>query len=220
MFYTIKLIKKHGKDLSSNDFTDGYKKKLDSIEKIYKFKGNVSTYTELSVMSASNGDVYNVLDEGNNYAWNGTEWIELGFIIDMSEFAYQEEIDEIKSAVNENAEEIDKLKTYSTEEQVIGTWIDGRPLYRKMIFCNALPNATAKHINSGLDSSCKVVKMYGYSKANSSENLYIPLPFVSPTANESVGINMWKNNITISTGIDRSNYTESCVTLEYIKTTD
>lgn len=94
------MTKKHGKDLSSNDFTDGYKKKLDSIGKIYKFKGNVNTYTELSTISATNGDVYNVLDEGKNYAWNEIEWIELGFIIDMSEFAYQTEVDEIKTAID------------------------------------------------------------------------------------------------------------------------
>lgn len=28
---------------------------------------------------------------------------------------------------------INKLQTYSTEEKVIGTWIDGKPLYRKTI---------------------------------------------------------------------------------------
>lgn len=30
-------------------------------------------------------------------------------------------------------EQIDKMSTYSTEEQVIGTWTDGKPLYRKMV---------------------------------------------------------------------------------------
>lgn len=31
----------------------------------------------------------------------------------------------------------DKGEIYSTEEQVIGTWIDGRPLYRKTVFYEA-----------------------------------------------------------------------------------
>lgn len=28
---------------------------------------------------------------------------------------------------------INKLNTYSTEEQIIGTWINGKPLYRKVV---------------------------------------------------------------------------------------
>ena len=29
------------------------------------------------------------------------------------------------------------METYSTEEQVVGTWIDGKPIYRKLIFNNS-----------------------------------------------------------------------------------
>lgn len=32
-----------------------------------------------------------------------------------------------------SARVIDKMNTYSTEEQVIGTWRDGKPIYRKVI---------------------------------------------------------------------------------------
>lgn len=81
-----------GKGLSTNDFTNEYKNKIDNLQKIYRFKGNVENYAGLSEISASNGDIYNVINEAKNYAWNGTEWVQLGFVIDMSEFAYKEEI--------------------------------------------------------------------------------------------------------------------------------
>lgn len=35
-----KVDKKSGKDLSTNDFTDGYKKKIDSMQTLYRFKRN------------------------------------------------------------------------------------------------------------------------------------------------------------------------------------
>lgn len=81
-----------GKGLSTNDFTNEYKNKIDNLQRIYRFKGNVENYAGLSEISASNGDIYNVINEAKNYAWNGTEWVQLGFVIDMSEFAYKEEI--------------------------------------------------------------------------------------------------------------------------------
>jgi len=33
-----KVEKKAGKDLSTNDFTDNYKKKIDSMQSLYRFK--------------------------------------------------------------------------------------------------------------------------------------------------------------------------------------
>ena len=39
-------------------------------------------------------------------------------------------------------EYVDNLNTYSTTEMVIGKWIDGRTLYRK-VFTVTMPNSTA-----------------------------------------------------------------------------
>ena len=35
--------------------------------------------------------------------------------------------------LNHNFNELNKANTYSTEEQVIGTWIDGKKIYRKVV---------------------------------------------------------------------------------------
>lgn len=52
---------------------------------VYEFKGSVDTYAGLPE-NASNGDVYNVLNTGKNYAWNGTDWSEVAGIVDTSKF--------------------------------------------------------------------------------------------------------------------------------------
>lgn len=79
-----KVEKVPGKNLSSNDFTNAYKNKIDSLQNIYKFVGSVDSFENLP-MTAQNGDVYNVINESKSYSWNDTtkEWIELGSTVDV-----------------------------------------------------------------------------------------------------------------------------------------
>lgn len=44
---------------------------------VLKYKGSVATYEDLP-NDAEVGDVYNVLSDGKNYAWTGTEWDDFG----------------------------------------------------------------------------------------------------------------------------------------------
>ena len=54
-----KVDKKPGRDLSTNDFTDGYKNKIDTMQMLYTFKGSVETTDDLSLITnKQNGDVY------------------------------------------------------------------------------------------------------------------------------------------------------------------
>ena len=45
---------------------------------VYHFKGSVDTYTDLPSEDNKPGDVYNVLDTGKNYAWDGEAWDDIG----------------------------------------------------------------------------------------------------------------------------------------------
>jgi hypothetical protein len=79
-----KVEKVPGKNLSSNDFTNAYKNKIDSLQNIYKFAGSVDSFEDLPT-DAQNGDVYNVIDESKSYAYNDAtkSWIELGSAVDV-----------------------------------------------------------------------------------------------------------------------------------------
>lgn len=88
-----KVDKIPGKDLSSNDFTNGYKAKLDTIQEIYKYKGSVSTYSALvNIEEKEVGDVYNVVENSKNYSWNGENWNELGVAINIDDLATKEDV--------------------------------------------------------------------------------------------------------------------------------
>lgn len=53
-----------------------------------------------------------------------------------------------------------KAQNYSTTEQVIGTWIDGKPLYRKVIQLTTLPNNTTKTFAHSISNLEFVAKAY------------------------------------------------------------
>lgn len=49
------------------------KKIKEQISSIYEYKGVVNKVSDLPT-SAEIGDVYNVSEDGKNYAWNGSQW--------------------------------------------------------------------------------------------------------------------------------------------------
>lgn len=66
-------------------------KRYNSLGDLYQYKGSVQTYDDLlAIQNPAIGDVYNVVQEdpeegvaaGSNFAWNGTEWDNLGMSLD------------------------------------------------------------------------------------------------------------------------------------------
>ena len=112
----------------------------------------------------------------------------------------------------------DTYTTYSTEEIVVGKWIDGKPIYRKTVICGALPNATTKNVSHGISDLDYVVNYKGIAK-NPTVNYYIPINYTAQTDTISYCF-ISKDNISIYCAVDRTSYTETYVTLEYTKTTD
>lgn len=49
-----------------------------AVSSVYRFKGSVASFSNLPSSGLTIGDVYNVEDTGANYAWDGSEWDELG----------------------------------------------------------------------------------------------------------------------------------------------
>lgn len=115
--------------------------------------------------------------------------------------------------INSNLISVSK---YSTTEQKIGTWINGKPLYRKVVNLGNLPNATSKSVSHGLTiANVNIVHFYGIAKYG---NIYLNLPHCSVNnTNDSMFID--GNNILIQCVENRSAFTGYCI-IEYTKTTD
>lgn len=124
--------------------------------------------------------------------------------------------------VTVNVEGGDDMIKYSTEEQVVGTWIDGRPVYRKVVNFGALPNGAEKEVKHGINNLDFVIKTDAFAYSYSSGFfIQFALPLSSTVGLDScIYILIYGDKISIGTGKDRRNFTNCYVTLEYVKTTD
>ena len=68
-----------------------YAKKAD-MTNVYKYKGSKAAVAELPTSGNTAGDVWNVEETGMNYAWDGSNWDNLGTILEV---ATETEVDAI-----------------------------------------------------------------------------------------------------------------------------
>lgn len=73
---------------------------VSSLGTVLHYKGSVANYAALQAVTGQIiGDVYNVIDTGDNYAWDGSAWDKLSGTVDLSAYrtsAAQDLIDEGK----------------------------------------------------------------------------------------------------------------------------
>jgi hypothetical protein len=55
-----------------------------AVSSVYKYKGSVANQSALPSAGQTVGDVYNVEDTGDNYAWDGAKWDKLAGTVDLS----------------------------------------------------------------------------------------------------------------------------------------
>ena len=87
---------------------------------------------------------------------------------------------------------------------------NGRAVYTMCVSCGALPNSSTTFVEHILPYNITVISATGFGKSNT-ETVMIPNTEISVNANSEWGY------IVITTTSDKSNYTESYVTVKYIK---
>lgn len=156
-----------------------------------------------------------------NYTWTGSAWISDIALVHKS------------IASSDNALDIDKKDvhaTYSTTEQPTGDyWIDGKPIYRKVVTGLPMPTITTEGTSLGLTTNAAtgvatVIDYRGYCIHDGYPNT-LPWEWAS---NGDINFGTFRvsvdssNNCIVSTISNRSYFNSDTVTviLEYTKTTD
>ena len=138
-------------------------------------------------------------------------WLNMPFFIVIQ---YTKTTDSSTTAIEQ------KSSHYSTTEQVVGTWIDGKPIYQKTVNFGALPSDTnAKSVAHNISNLKSFIKIEGIAQNGT---IGAPIPLTSTGSTPAVDqITIYTNdtNIVIASGKDRSSY-NAYVTIQYTKTTD
>ena len=103
---------------------------------------------------------------------------------------------------------------YSTNEQVVGTWIDGSTLYEKTVYIPSLPNNSTGEYNTGL-SNINPIRFDNtliFQSGNTSK-----APYISTSGTVAIAIQFNADGkIYFGTNTDQS-LTSAYVTLRYTK---
>ena len=117
-----------------------------------------------------------------------------------------------------NEEEINQ-ENYSLGEQRIGIWIDGKPIYRKVITFNSIPsNSTSIIADVSSLNIDTLVKLYGALKHYQNTS-YRVLPMAGG-GTDDIRIDINENNLRITTYSNWAGFSNNFICIEYTKTTD
>lgn len=164
---------------------------------------------------------HNYFDTSNHLnAWINGNDLYARFTSQYSGKPYTAIIEYYTSEASTDQGGFEPLHEWSTEEKLVGYWIDGKAVYEKTVSFGALPNATTKSVNHGISGIETVVSMNAVAENSAGTRIMIPL--VGTSGNVLTGqayMNVDSTNVNINAGVDRTPFTKCYVTLRYTKTT-
>ena len=202
-------LQDHKHNLKRFGFNGGGNIKLDVADLSSNIDDNNTTdYYTLNVANARTGDT------NTTHGKQKAVYVYIKATSGLAENQQENVLNDVKGYV-------DSSNSYSTDEvKTGGKWIDGKPIYRKVVNFGALPNATIKEVSFDNINADTFVKIEGIAMNNSGSAVTIPFADTS-AATQSITIFANSTSVSISTGAtNRSDYTKCYITIEYTKTTD
>lgn len=137
---------------------------------------------------------------------------------------YKDRVDFKKATIQgkEVAIKDDAKQNYSTKEQVIGTWIDGKPIYRKVVSFTTGSSAGDLDIPHGISNFEHIINAYGYTHRTSDNECRLIPSFYRNSDNNLYAIVIYlisATKVQLSYGSQRTNM-KGYIVLEYTKTID
>ena len=103
---------------------------------------------------------------------------------------------------------------YSTDEQVVGTWIDGSTLYEKTIHVPTMPNSGSQNIDTPSNVN-RLIDAFGFAYSTVSDGCYRPMPLAAGGSND-IRIDMQDGSFRVVTFASWANYA-AYITFRYTK---
>lgn len=102
------------------------------------------------------------------------------------------------------------------------TNLEFTPVFRKIIDFGALPNTGTKSVAHGITINAVTQPTIRFYRWHGGANdltapSYIPLPYASPILANNIELNADATHVNVITGSNRTNYTDTKITLEFVK---
>lgn len=115
------------------------------------------------------------------------------------------------------------LHEYSTTEKVVGTWIDGRPVYEKTFYQETLTNGTWNKFPSQGDALDNVDRTIDIRGVVWSSTLNCEVPINYTIINDTTCVsnyNKTENKVALYLNRNNTSWSDAYVIIQYTKTTD
>lgn len=112
---------------------------------------------------------------------------------------------------------------YSTDERKVGTWIDGKPLYRKVIINNGPFVKGEQVFNNGIANVDKIINVYGMARRNDGKDQPLTTTYFNSSVwNVSIfDVSNTKYSLMLGENqVELLQITQLEIIFEYTKTTD
>lgn len=145
------------------------------------------------------------------------------FLNDFTQAQLQTTDQTVVGAINEVAEKA--ATVYSTTEQTIGRWVDGKPLYRKTFVVTTPGSGTSTEIDtSGLNIDTLVYIFGMFNSGTGTGSFEAPIPYVEPYDLQNSSINVFYLHDDSKIYVRKSSANMALasfhLTVDYTKTTD
>lgn len=145
------------------------------------------------------------------------------FLNEFTQAQLQTSDQTVVGAINEVAEKA--ATVYSTTEQTIGQWVDGKPLYRKTFVVTTPGSETSTEIDtSGLNIDTLVYIFGMFNSGTGTGSFEAPIPYVEPYDLQNSSINVFYLHDDSKIYVRKSSANMALasfhLTVDYTKTTD
>lgn len=81
------------------------------------------------------------------------------------------------TGIMHNKTSLDKILNYSTEEQIVGKWINGKDVYKRVIYLDAVQPGATQH-DIGL-KNCTLIRTEGYYFSPLGRFYFLPFKYLT-----------------------------------------
>lgn len=131
-----------------------------------------------------------------------------------------ENLNQMQDNIEDAIDDVDEKFNYSTEEKVVGTWIDGKPIYECVLTVGSVTAGSVGHVPFSRTNIDEILDCQGFGRDNN--NNWFLLSRAHPSQFKyQIGIyyNYPDNEFSIEMGTE-INISKGYIIVRYTKTTD